>query len=120
MTGLKYATDEYGYSIYFYPEPEELRKRLAELKQAGLGGVDLKKIERFVAIYEAALMDTAGWVSEADPDPAEVDDVIEDNSIATELVGEELVWGDPKVLGPMKRRPPTGDWHREPVIIFHY
>jgi len=143
MEGMRYSKEEDAY--YFYPEPEELRKRFADLaeeevrkfqelsEQIKLGKplpentriLDLGEIERFVALYEAAFKDKTDWeqvCENADLDPnydeTKDDDASEEDWEATELVGEEVTWGDPKLMAP-KRRPVPGEFHREPVIILH-
>jgi hypothetical protein len=133
MEGMKYSPAEDCY--YFYSEPEELLKRLAdlkkraELKEPGVRTLNLKEIERFVALYKAAFKDKTDWEPISDELlPPRHDELIideddalkEDLQITIELVGEELIWGDPKVLGPLKQKPAGGEFHREPVIVLHF
>jgi hypothetical protein len=142
MEGMKCSKDSLpqGHSfLYFYPEPEELRERLAALerepeqlaaleREGTIRAGSLEELKRFVALYELAFAERIEWkqvmedVDLADHhlrDETQFDDaIVEPQENVTELLGQEVQWGDPKLMAP-KFRPVPGEFHREPTIILH-
>ena len=123
MEGMKYSKGSWDF-LFFYPEPGQLRERLAVLgREAKVPPGPLGEIRRFVALYEAAYQERTEWVQVTESvddteDETKDDDAIEEPQEVTELLGEEVVWGDPELMR-RKTRPIPGEFHREPVIILH-
>jgi len=141
MEGMKCSKDSTaGHSfLYFYPEPEELRERLAALerepeplvaleREGTIRAGSLEELKRFVALYELAFAERTEWeqvmenVDLADHhlrDETKDDDaIVEPQENVTELLGQEVQWGDPTLMAS-KFRPVPGEFHREPTIILH-
>jgi hypothetical protein len=123
MQGMRYSQSSWGF-LFFYPEPGQLRERLAVLeREANIAPGPIGEIRRFVALYEAAYKEPTNWVQVTESvddteDETEDDDVIEEPQEVAESLGDEVVWGDPELMR-RKTRPVPGDFHREPVIILH-